>query len=200
MHAPQAATHFVPTSSKRRFLCRYLPISDVVANNRPSISKATPIFQSRLSQLALWSEGGSVVDHSSATQIKVERNKAYSRRGVQAWQEIPDFTGAFAPDGDFLAYLSAARNIVKQGSESRASIEFTRYTFELDGLRFATFVRSQLEKRMASQGKLPAGMQIELPAQYRDMVGQGELWVRSDGSAAAPDHQSDVPRAKRPPR
>src|SRR3990172_2417607 len=138
-------------------------------------------FPKQTLELALWSEGGSLVDRSSATQVKVEGDQAYARRGDQAWQAIPDFTGAFAPDGDFLAYLSAAKNIVKQGSETRAGIPFTRYAFELDGRGFAAFVRDQLESRLAEQGKLPPGVQLDLPAQYKDMTGEGELWVRDDG-------------------
>ena len=93
-------------------------------------------------------------------------DKAYARRGDTSWQEIPAFTGAFAPSGDFLAYLSAAKNIEKHEPESRAGIEFTRYTFEVDGLGFAVFMRDQMQTQLAQQGKLPYGMQLDLPSQY----------------------------------
>src|SRR5689334_9667339 len=108
-------------------------------------------------------------------------DKAFARRGEAAWQEIPDFTGAFAPSGDFLAYLSAAKNVVKQAPESRAGIDYPRYTFEVDGLGFAAFVRDQLQAQLARQGKLPSGIQLDLPSQYKDMTGTGELWLRRDG-------------------
>lgn len=138
-------------------------------------------FSNQMLELALWPEGANTLDRSSATQIKVENNTSYSRRGDQAWQEIPDFAGAFAPDGDFLAYLSAAKEIVNQGSDTRAGIAFTRYSFAINGPRFAAFVRNELEQRKARQGELAPGQRLDLPAQYRDMTGEGELWVRDDG-------------------
>ena len=146
-------------------------------------------------QLAMWSNGGSVADPNIATQIKVEGDKAYTRRGAEDWQPTNDFTGVFAPSGDFLAYLSAAKNIVNQGKESRAGVDHTRYTFELDGLGFATFVRDQLQTQMMQAGKLPYGVNLDLPAQYRNMTGEGELWVGANG---LPLRQ--IIRAKFPPQ
>ena len=47
--------------------------------------------------------------------------------------------------GDFMAFLSGAKNIVNTGSETRAGIAFTRYTFDIDGPGFGSFVRDQLQ-------------------------------------------------------
>ncbi|MCB0231986.1 MAG: hypothetical protein KDH90_23160, partial [Anaerolineae bacterium] len=59
----------------------------------------------RTLQLALWSQGGSVMDASTAAQIKVEGEKAFTRQGESDWQETENFTGGFAPGGDFLTFL-----------------------------------------------------------------------------------------------
>ena len=66
--------------------------------------------------LTLWSQGGSVLDAGSGVEIKVDSDRAYARRGAQDWQEINDFTGVFAPQGDFMAFLAAARDVRELGS------------------------------------------------------------------------------------
>ncbi|NUM44642.1 MAG: hypothetical protein HUU38_08030, partial [Anaerolineales bacterium] len=163
-----------------------IPLATVANIGRTSKQQAFHVegstdFSDQTMQLALWSEGGNLTDTNSATQVKVEGNKAFAQRGDQSWQEISDFTGAFAPDGDFLGYLSAARNITRAGYESRAGITFTRYTFEVDGPMFAAFVRDQLERQLSEQGKLPPGINLDLPEAYTNMTGEGELWIRTDG-------------------
>ncbi|MCZ7570230.1 MAG: thrombospondin type 3 repeat-containing protein [Ardenticatenaceae bacterium] len=67
------------------------------------------------------------------------------------------------------------------GGEGEGEIRFTRYTFTIDGRRFATYLRDRIEKRLAEQGELPPGVTVELPRQYVAMTGEGELWVRADG-------------------
>jgi hypothetical protein len=76
----------------------------------------------------LWSQGGSLLDAESGVQIKVENDRAFARRGQEDWQEINDFSGLFAPDGDFMAYLVAVRDVVER-TETRA-VTF-RYLFTL---------------------------------------------------------------------
>jgi hypothetical protein len=81
--------------------------------------------------LMLWDQGGSTLDAASAAQLKVENGIASMRRGQQPWQQIDNFSGSFAPEGDFLAFLSGTKNIVKAGEEARDSLRFRRYTFEM---------------------------------------------------------------------
>lgn len=118
------------------------------------IEGSTNLPQQHL-ELALWQDGGSVADPNTATSIKVDGDTAYLRKGGQAWEPIPDFTGVFAPSGDFLGYLSAAKNIVKQGQDQRAGIEYTRYTFDLDGMGFAGFVRDELQAQLQKKVSCP---------------------------------------------
>ncbi len=76
--------------------------------------------------LTLWSQGGSVVDASSGVGIKVDGDRAYARQGVRDWQEISNFTGLFAPQGDFLA---AAKNVKRDDVEPESTDP--RFTFHV---------------------------------------------------------------------
>ncbi len=131
--------------------------------------------------LTLWSQGGSVLDPGSGVEVRVDGDHAYARQGLRDWEEINDFTGLFAPQGDFMAYLAATRDVVKHEPETRAGVTFTRYIFRVDGRAYATYLRDQLETRLAEQGELPPGASLDLPKQYVDMTGAGELWVGDDG-------------------
>lgn len=132
-------------------------------------------------EFTLWDRGGSVTDAKSGAQFKIENGLAYARRADNPWEPLDDFSGAFAPEGDFLAFLAGAKNITNAGHETRNGATFTRYTYEIDGAGFAAFVRDQLEARLKQKGELPYGMNLDLSAQYAEMSGTGELWVRADG-------------------
>ncbi len=60
-------------------------------------------------------------------------------------------------------------------------VTFTRYTFRIDGQSYATYLRDQMEKHLAAGGELPPGVDLDLPKQYVNMTGDGELWVGADG-------------------
>ncbi len=127
--------------------------------------------------LTLWSQGGSVLDASSGVEIKVDGDRAYARQGVRDWQEVPNFTGLFAPQGDFMAFLSAAKNV----RVAENGIRNTQYVFRIDGPSYAAYVRDQLERYLTEKGELPPGVSLELPKTYKKMTGQGELWIGADG-------------------
>ena len=131
--------------------------------------------------MTLWPDGGSVLDLASGVEMKVENGKAFGRRGHGAWQETGSVTEWRAPEGDSLAFLTAARQVRNQGADIRAGISFTRFTFEVDGPRFGAYVRDQMAARMTAQGELPPGVQLGLPETHAKMTGTGELWVDSDG-------------------
>ena len=129
----------------------------------------------------LWQSGGSVAGEQGAVEIKVEGERAFARQGGQDWQEINDFSATFAPSGDFLAFLAAARDIEPLGAETRNGLTFERYAFRVDGPAFAQAMLEQTEQYLREQGKLPAGVQLRPSEQYQNMTGQGELWVGADG-------------------
>lgn len=132
-------------------------------------------------QLKLWTQNGSVLDPDSATEIEVDGERARARQGKGAWETIDDFTGFFAPEGDFLTYLVAAKAIQDHGQETRNGITFTRYTFAIDGPRYARHVHQQLTEQLRATGELPHGITLELPTQYVEMTGTGELWIDGRG-------------------
>lgn len=144
-------------------------------------------------QMEFWSEGGNLLQSASSTAIKVENGKTYVRKptvtGGGDWQETESMTAPgghpLAPQGDFMAYLQAVRNLQPHAPETRGpsgrGITFTRYSFTLDGPTFAAYVHQQMESALRAKGELPPGVQIEAPAYYRQMSGEGELWVGSDG-------------------
>ena len=132
-------------------------------------------------ELTLWSEGGSVLQAESGLSIRTEAGKTFARRGASDWEEIDDFTGTLAPQGDFLAYLAAIKDVQAQPSEARNGVSFTRYTFAIDSPRFAAYMHEQMKAAMRARGELPPGLQLEVPSYFRDMVGSGELWVGADG-------------------
>lgn len=136
--------------------------------------------------LTLWRGGGSVVEANSGMELKVEQGNAFARTsGQETWQPMDDFTGTFAPGGDFLAYVAAAKEVTRHAPEVRQSalgpIEVTRYTFAVDGTRFATHMRAVVTEQLAAKGELPPGLRMDLSRTYREMTGQGELWVGADG-------------------
>ena len=129
----------------------------------------------------LWTEGGSVLQAESGVSVRTEDGKTFARRGAGEWEVVDDMTGAIAPQGDFLGYLAAIRAVAAQPGEARGGIAFTRYTFEIDSPRFAEHMHEQMTAALLARGELPPGLQLEVPAYFRDMVGAGELWVGDDG-------------------
>ena len=102
------------------------------------------LHASRL-EMTLWSEGGSVLQTESGLSIRSEGGKTFARRAGGEWEEIDDVTGAIAPQGDFMTYLAALKDVQPQPAETRGGVTFTRYTFEIDSPRFATYMHQQME-------------------------------------------------------
>jgi hypothetical protein len=130
-------------------------------------------------EFTLFAEGGSPLDARSGTQIKIDGDKAYSRQGQQAWQEIDDFTSSFAPQSDFMAFLAGARDI--RLSEAAGESGLTSYTFDVDGPGFAAYLKKQMTQLLTSQGKLPVGVELSLSEQLASLTGAGEIWIGADG-------------------
>ncbi len=132
-------------------------------------------------EMTLWQQGGTILDPDTGVQVRIEGDQAYTRQGQGDWQPIADFTGLFAPGGDFLTYLAATRNVNWSQGEILAGRSTGRYAFEIDGPGFARYMRDQLQIQMMQQGELPPGIDLDLPKPYRQMTGSGELWVDQDG-------------------
>lgn len=73
----------------------------------------------RVMRMTLWQNGGSVLAPRDGVEVRIEGERAYGRQTGGSWQEMDDFSGAFAPDSDLLAYLAGARNVREIGTETR---------------------------------------------------------------------------------
>jgi hypothetical protein len=132
-------------------------------------------------EMRIWSQGGNVLQESGSVAVKVEQGRSFIRQGVGDWQPTDNFTEGIAPQGDFMAYLAAMRAVTAHAPESRNGIELTRYSFTVDGPAFALYLRDQLEAALRAKGELPSGIHLDVPTYYREMTGDGELWIGSNG-------------------
>ena len=138
--------------------------------------------------MKLWQGGGSVAGPGDGAEMRVENGKAYMRRLAggadgDAWQETADFSSSFAPNSDALAFLSGIKNVVEipASEEANPNLVFRRYAFDIDGPALARYLRDRLEEQLTAQGKLPQGVTLDTPQQYRDATGHGELWLDAAG-------------------
>lgn len=138
-----------------------------------------------LLELQLWSQGGSVAQPESGVAVRVAQGKTYLRQGTGDWQESDGLIDGVAPQGDFMSFLSAVRDVTAQPAAAQdtlsALLSATRYTFTLDGEVLAAYLRNRLEETMRQQGELPPGIHLNASDYYREMTGHGELWVGEDG-------------------
>jgi hypothetical protein len=164
-----------------------LPSATVINIGRTSWSDAFHVegkadLRSAGLDMRLWSGDGSVAQDETAIGVKVENGKTFIRQGAGEWKQDGSFsTDGLAPQGDFLAFLKAVRDVQPGVRETRAGIAFTRYAFQVDGPAFADWARDGMEAAMLRKGELAPGTRLTAPAYYRDMTGEGELWVRDDG-------------------
>jgi len=118
---------------------------------------------------------------NSDVEIKVQDGLTYGRTANGSWEEVDDFAPIFAPGNDTLGYLTAAVNVQNAGDENRAGIAYQRFTFDIDGVAFARYMRQQMEDELARKGALPPGIKLELAKHYTGMNGSGEIWVDQNG-------------------
>ncbi|HNT75572.1 MAG TPA: hypothetical protein PKH77_11210, partial [Anaerolineae bacterium] len=146
-------------------------IGQTSRQNRVHLEGESNLPEGALS-MRLWANGGNVSDAATGAELRVEGDRAYARQGSGEWQEVDNFASLFAPQGDFMAFLAAAQDITDRGAETRqiptlasspTAVSFTRYTFRIDGLSYARYLRDQLQQRMAESGELPLGMTLDTP-------------------------------------
>jgi hypothetical protein len=167
-------------------LQKSIPVASITNVGRSSRSDAFHLegqndLRAQKLELTLWNQGGSVLNAASGVSMRTEGGKTFTRRGNEAWQETDNQLDGIAPQGDFLGYLAAIRNVSSGVRETRNGISFTRYTFEIDGPAFANYMHKQMLAALRAKGELPPGVQLEPSAYYREMTGGGELWVGANG-------------------
>ncbi len=143
-------------------------------------------LQTRLMEMQFWSQGGSLSTGQGQVEIRIEDNIAQARTTGGEWQEMSNFTSMFAPNSDFMVYLNDARNLKNLGRDERtlpsgATVQFTRYSFEVNGGALAQYMRDAMQQYAQEQGELPPGVTLKTPRMYEEMVGTGEIWIGTDG-------------------
>lgn len=128
----------------------------------------------------LWTADGNIVS-TQGVELRVEDGKTYGRIGGSDWQETEHIADIFAPGGDHLSYLVAARKVQHQGTEQRVGMQFTTYTYTIDGPTFADYMRQQMEDYLHEHGKLPPDISLDTADVYTGMTGEGEVWVNEQG-------------------
>ena len=92
-------------------------------------------------QMALWGGGVSVADRANAYQVRVQDGDYQTRVGDGEWQSSSENAVAFAPEGNFLAFLELAKNVKlaqqptttsKPEGKGTQDDQLTRYTFDLE--------------------------------------------------------------------
>jgi hypothetical protein len=109
--------------------------------------------------------------------MRVVDGVTYSREADGAWRESAAATDQLAPTGNFLTYLSAARDVVEVGVEDRGGQLVTKYAFGLDGAAFAAVTAAQMEQASSAT----QGSRVVASSVYEGLWGAGELWVGADG-------------------
>ncbi len=140
-------------------------------------------------ELSIWEKGGKAFNTRQAIQMRVEGEKTYGRVGSGEWQEMEESTDAFAPGRDPMAYLAGASDIFLVGTGTAevptpagvTEISYSRYGFSVDGVEFVENMRSQLERQLAEEGELPPGVTIDVAQAFKDLTGQGEIWIDEAG-------------------
>jgi len=130
--------------------------------------------------MSLW-KNGNVLNSRDGLEVRIEGDRAWGRQIGGTWQEMDDFSDAFAPSGDLMAFLAGAKNVKREEAESRITHHVSRFTFDLDGPAFASHLRDQLEAYLRERGELPIGLTLDSSRVYQEMTGQGEIWLDEDG-------------------
>jgi len=151
-----------------------------------NISKGGTDHRQETTALRLWSDSsnaaGNVFVPESGMEIQVAEGKTQVRRGNAPWEEVAaGSANNYMPQGNFLAYLTAATEVTTHASETLYGISFTRHSFVVDGPLYADYVRDQMADAMSARGELPPGMELQASDYYANMTGTGELWVGDDG-------------------
>jgi len=178
--------------------------SSAIQTNHPS-ARLDNAGRSSLER-QIWAEG--IVDRPNKTmtmklslganqqpiELKIENGQAFGKTEYQdEWVAVDNPADVFAPNGDPLGYLTAAENIqylgsgqaasniVFDSSQSPLSDSYQQYTFDINGVKYAGYMRQQLEETLRANGELPAGVSLRLADQYINMKAYGEIWIDTNG-------------------
>ncbi|MFN8485915.1 MAG: hypothetical protein U0768_22970 [Anaerolineae bacterium] len=118
---------------------------------------------------AAWGGGG-----TGAVQLVMVGDQAYVGHAGR-WRVVENPLGGAAPVADALSLLGVARDVALVEQRGDAA----RYRFTVDGARYAEIQRERLQT--LAERELPPGVQVQAPAVYGRMTGDGEAWIDGAG-------------------
>jgi len=142
----------------------------------------------------LWQGEGSVARDDLASELLMRDGQVYLRqRPGAAWRKQDNPLQLTAPSGDYLNFFQAAEAVTFQGYETAGGQRYARYSFQLDGARYAELLEDQLNRELADQ--VAGGVEFRVPASVRQTGGEGTAWLTEDGLPARMTLDLRVPGA-----
>jgi uncharacterized repeat protein (TIGR01451 family) len=80
-----------------------------------------------------------------------------------------------------LSISQSPNTLLEQALPADYRATLTRYTFDLNGVKYAEYMRGQMEENLRRKGELPNKANLAPVRAYVDMTGSGEIWVNADG-------------------
>ncbi len=135
-------------------------------------------------ELRLWTQGGNVVTGEGSVTMRISAGRTLVRQGEGEWEEYDGLGDLYAPGGDALGYLNAARDVQLLGSEEVNGRLITRYAFQLDGMALERYLRERQQAALQQANRLPPGVELRPTEEYARMQGTGEIWLDAAGLPA----------------
>ena len=131
---------------------------------------------------------------SQATPLILLRDgqRTFIKEGGQL-KMVEDPLGTAMPTADFLGYLVAVERVRLVEEVPLGAGVLRHYAFDLNGPRFAEYVREYMEDELKAGGDMPANVNLAPNEALQQLSGRGELWVREDGLPARQLIELDIP-------
>ncbi len=111
------------------------------------------------------------VDRGQKSEVSGQKTEDRNQK-LEGSGHLPPVPSALPPASvDFLSQLLPITY----------TASLTHYTFDLNGVKYAEYMRNQMEETLRRKGELPNGMSLDLTRQYVNMTGKGEIWVNNAG-------------------
>ncbi|MEF3274680.1 MAG: hypothetical protein K6356_09830 [Chloroflexus sp.] len=143
--------------------------------------QGTTDLPTETTELQLWTQGGNVMTGEGSVTMRIVAGRTLVRQGEGVWEEYDGLGELYAPGGDVLGYLSAARDAQTLGMQDVAGQRVTRYTFQIDGVALERYLRERQQTALRQANRLPPGVELRPAEEYSRLQGTGEVWINDDG-------------------
>jgi len=162
------------------------PVTSPVNAGRPPESQEIYLqgkanLPEETTELRLWTQGGNVMTGEGSVTMRITAGQTLLRQGEGAWEEYSGLGDLYAPGGDALGYLNAARDVQLLGTQEVDGRLVTRYAFQLDGVALERYLRERQQAALQQANRLPPGVELRPTEEYTRLRGAGEVWVNDSG-------------------